>query len=276
MRHFYRTLALLFCATICWGYLSAPRYEQVVILFTNDTHSQVMPEESGRGGYAHRMGLIAEERKAHPDLLLLDAGDFSQGTPYFNYFHGRVEIDAMNQMGYHAATLGNHEFDNGLDTLAMILRMAQFPVVCANYDVRNTPLEGLVQPYTIVERKGCKIGIFGIGVAPDELIAARNFEPVRYLEPYTCAQQTVDILREQEHCDLVICLSHQGTYSDKGNCNDRDMIACTSGIDIVIGGHTHQLYQQLQLPNKNGQPVEVAQMGKAGRFVGKTIIDLAR
>lgn len=113
----------------------------LTILHTNDTHSQVEPKANGLGGYARRMGLIAEERKNDPALLLVDAGDFCQGTPYFNFFHGRVEIDALNRMGYDAATLGNHEFDNGLDTLAAVLRLAQFPIVCANYEVAGTPLE---------------------------------------------------------------------------------------------------------------------------------------
>ena len=144
---------------------------KLTILHTNDTHSRILPDKkTGRGGYARRMGLINKERALDPDMILLDAGDFSQGTPYFNYFNGRVEMDAMNWMKYDAATLGNHEFDNGLDTLAMVLKRAHFPIVCANYDFTGTPLEGLTQPYVILERKGVKVGVFGLGCYPYSVI----------------------------------------------------------------------------------------------------------
>jgi 5'-nucleotidase len=149
-------------------------------LHTNDTHSQVEPLEEGKrdakfAGYARRMGLIDKMRKDDPQLLLFDAGDFSQGTPYFNFYHGRIEVDAMNRMGYDAITLGNHEFDYGVDTLAVVLKDAQFDVVCANYDVTNSPLENIVKPYTIIKRSNMRIGVFGIGVNPQSLIAERNF-----------------------------------------------------------------------------------------------------
>lgn len=251
-----------------------PQIDHLTILHTNDTHSQILPNGKGLGGYARRMGVIKEERAKDPNLLLLDAGDFSQGTPYFNFFHGRVEIDALNRMGYDAGTLGNHEFDNGLDTLAMILKMAKHPIVCANYDVTGTPLEGLVKPYTIIRRAGVKIGIFGIGVYPFTTIAEKNFGTIQYLEPYPIAQQMADTLRAQG-CDVVICLSHQGTFAiTPGDYNDADMCEATHGIDVIIGGHTHKIFTDERRVNNEGKEVLLAQAGKSGIMLGKITLAL--
>lgn len=256
--------------------------QTITILHTNDTHSQVEPIEQGKsnancGGYARRMGLIERERQADPDLILLDVGDFSQGTPYFNFYHGRIEIDALNRMGYDAGTLGNHEFDNGLDTLAEVLRMAQFPIVCANYDVQGTPLEGLVVPYTILHKKGLRIGVFGIGVNPNSLIAMKNFSPVRYLDPLSSAQKTATILRHDKHCDVVICLSHQGTnYVADGQLSDVELAAATRDIDVIIGGHTHKVVENLHIANLDGDSVLLAQTGKSGARIGKITLKVNR
>ena len=248
--------------------------EHLTILHTNDTHSQVEPKDNGQGGYARRMGLIRQEREKDPNLLLVDAGDFSQGTPYFNLYRGRVEIDAMNYIGYDAATLGNHEFDNGLDSLAMVLKLAQFHVVCANYDFTGTPLEGLVQPFTIVQKGNLKVGIFGLGCQPKGIISDKNFEPAQYLEPYPVAQAMADTLRAQG-CDVVVCLSHMGTYGKaKSDVCDAAMVASTRGIDVVIGGHTHKFYDRLRVANLDGDSIPVCQMGKSGVYLGKIVLDL--
>ena len=232
------------------------------------------PKDNGQGGYARRMGLIRQEREKDPNLLLVDAGDFSQGTPYFNLYRGRVEIDAMNYIGYDAATLGNHEFDNGLDSLAMVLKQAQFPVVCANYDFTGTPLEGLVQPFTIVQKGNLKVGIFGLGCQPKGIISDKNFEPAQYLEPYPVAQAMADTLRAQG-CDVVVCLSHMGTYGKaKSDVCDAAMVASTRGIDVVIGGHTHKFYDRLRVANLDGDSIPVCQMGKSGVYLGKIVLDL--
>lgn len=253
-----------------------PAADHLTILHTNDTHSQVLPRAKGDGGYARRMGLIESYRQQDPDLILLDAGDFCQGTPYFNYFHGRVEIEALNRMGYDAVTLGNHEFDNGLDTLAAVLRLAKFPVVCANYDVTGTPLEGIVKPYTIIRRAGLRIGVFGIGVNPFSLIAESNFAPIRYLEPYPVAQEMADLLRSKG-CDVVVCLSHQGTYAkSEGAYNDADMCAATRGIDVIIGGHTHELYPAERVKNADGVDIPLVQMSKAGSNLGRIVLSLSQ
>ena len=147
MRHFF-----FYCVVAVVAIACTPQ-DHLTILHTNDTHSQVEPKTNDQGGYARRMGLIRQERALDRNLLLVDAGDFCQGTPYFNFYHGRVELQAMNRMGYEASTLGNHEFDNGLDTLAAVLKTAKFPIVCANYDFTGTALEDIIKPYTIV-RKG--------------------------------------------------------------------------------------------------------------------------
>lgn len=269
MKYILSLASILFLLSAC-----QPQADHLTILHTNDTHSQILPNGKGLGGYARRMGVIRSEREKDPNLLLLDAGDFSQGTAYFNFFHGRVEIDALNRMRYDAGTLGNHEFDNGIDTLAMILKLAKYPIVCANYDVTNTVLEGLVKPYTIIRRAGLKIGIFGIGVYPFTTIAEKNFGAIRYLEPYPVAQQMADTLRAQG-CDVVICLSHQGTYAENpGDYNDADMCEATHGIDVIIGGHTHKIYLDERHLNSEGKEVILAQMGKSGAMLGKITLAL--
>ena len=249
-----------------------PKADHLTILHTNDTHSQVEPKANGQGGYARRMGLIKQERQADENLLLVDAGDFCQGTPYFNFYHGRVEIDAMNRMGYDAATLGNHEFDNGLDTLAAVLETAQFPIVCANYDFAGTAMEGKAKPYVIVHKGGLKIGITGLGCDPKGLISDRNFLPAKYLDPYISAQRVADELRLKK-CDIVVCLSHLGTYGKaEGDVSDVQLVKSTRGIDVVIGGHTHKLYDQLRVANLDGDSIPVCQMGKSGVYLGKIVL----
>ena len=246
----------------------------VTILHTNDTHSQIEPLEPGKrdadcGGYARRMGLISQERAKDPNLLLFEAGDFSQGTPYFNFYHGRIEVDAMNRMGYDAVVLGNHEFDYGVDTLAAVLKNAQFAVVCANYDVTNSPLENIVKPYTILRRENLRIGVFGISIDPQGLISEKNFQPLQYLDPVESAQQTANLLKEQKDCDLVVCLSHRGTHQ-----GDVELAKATRNIDIIIGGHTHKIVENMYVENIDGDSVLLSQMGKSGARIGKISVEM--
>ena len=276
MRHITYVIACV-CAMVLWA-CEKPA-TTLTILHTNDTHSQVEPtnphaqKNADRGGYARRMGLIAQERKADPNLLLLDAGDFSQGTPYFNFYRGRVEIDAMNRMGYDAGTLGNHEFDNGLDTLAMVIKMAKFPIVCANYDCTGTPLEGLVKPYVVIRRAGLRIGVLGVGVSPEKLIAARNFGGIRYLDPLPVINETAELLRNEEHCDVVICLSHLGTDNSNG-VSDEVLVTQMRNVDVVIGGHTHHIFNGERVTDADGHEVVLCQAGKSGLQVGKIVLQL--
>lgn len=251
----------------------APKADTLVILHTNDTHSQVEPIAPGKrdgnhAGYARRLGIIQQEREKNPNLILVDAGDFSQGTPYFNFYHGRVEIDAMNRMGYDAVTLGNHEFDNGVDTLAQVLKDAQFAVVSANYDVQGTPLEGLVHPYTVFTRAGIRVGILGVGVNPHGLVSEKNFAPVQYLEPFSAAQKAATELKMKHHCDVIICLSHLGTHVDE------ELAKQSKYIDVIVGGHTHKIVTNHYVENSEGNNVLLTQMGKSGARVGKIMLKM--
>lgn len=257
----------------------SPQSNTITILHTNDTHSQVEPIPAGKrdgnhAGYARRMGMITQERELDPNLILVDAGDFSQGTPYFNLFHGRVEVEAMNQMGYDAITLGNHEFDNGIDTLAAVLQNAHFAVVNANYDVKGTALEGIVKPYVILRRAGMKIGILGLGVDPKGLVSIKNFEPIKYLDPIPVAQEIAEKLKLQHHCDLIICLSHLGTYENAYKPSDTQLAKSTRYIDVIIGGHTHKTVTNHYVQNMDGDSVLLAQMGKSGAKMGKITLKM--
>lgn len=271
MRNYTLYIVLCFFALLS----ACTPQDHLTILHTNDTHSQIEPKSNGQCGYARRMGMIAQERKADKNLLLVDAGDFCQGTPYFNIYRGRVEIDAMNRMRYDAITLGNHEFDNGLDTLAEVLKGAQFPVVCANYDFTGTAMEGMTRPFVIVRKGQLKVGIFGLGCDPKGLIADKNFLPAQFLAPYPIAQQMADTLRQQG-CDVVVCLSHMGTYGKaKEDICDVEMVKNTRGIDVVIGGHTHKLYDHLRVANLDGDSVPLCQMSKGGAYLGKIMLLLS-
>ena len=198
--------------------VSAKGKKQLVILHTNDTHSTVMPlnenldnkDLAGRGGFLRRVNMVKEQRQQHPNLLLIDSGDFSQGSGYYTLFKGEVEVGLMNEMGYDAATIGNHEFDFGLDNMAKLFRMANFPIVCSNYDCTGTVLEGLVKPYITIKRDGVKIGFFALAPQMKGLVFDGNCEGIVYLDPAETAQKYIDILRKQEKCDVVICISHLG------------------------------------------------------------------
>lgn len=261
----------------------AKKHKQLVILHTNDTHSTIMPlnpnldnkELAGRGGFLRRVNLIKEERSQHPNLLLFDSGDFSQGSGYYTLFKGEVEIGLMNQMGYDAATIGNHEFDFGMENMAKLFRMATFPIVCSNYDCTGTILEGLVKPYITLKREGVKIGVFALAPPMKGLVFDGNCEGITYLDPAETAQKYIDILRKQEKCDLVICISHLGwavsVYPDE------KFLSLTEGCDLVLGGHTHTYMPTLEYaPDKNGKLIPVDQNGKHGAFVGKLILNLEK
>lgn len=251
--------------------------KEITILHTNDSHSCVLPLSShlsdtlvaGRGGYLRRVCMIKAERAKDPKLLLLDSGDFSQGSPFYTLYKGDVEVGLMNMMGYDACTIGNHEFDFGLENMARLFRMCRFPIVCANYDFTGTPVEGLVKPYTIIKRNGIKIGIFGISPQLEGLVAANNYEGVEYLDPIETAKKMVNVLKKEKKCDLVICLSHMGW--DMGEyVGDEKVIAETSGIDIVLGGHSHSYFENLKYVNNlDGKAIPVDQNGKHAIFVGK-------
>ena len=186
------------------------------VLHTNDTHSCIMPLNpnladtavAGRGGFLRRVAMIKEERAKNPDLLLIDSGDFSQGSPFYTMFKGDVEIGLMNLMGYDAVTIGNHEFDFGLENMARIFKMAKFPVVCANYDFTGTCVEGLVKPYVIIKRNGLKIGLFGLSPQLEGLVDLSKCKGVTYLDPVEVGNRVAAELKHDKKCDVVICVSH--------------------------------------------------------------------
>ena len=263
--------------------VDAKKQKQLVVLHTNDTHSCILPLKealedtmiAGRGGYLRRIAMIKEERQKAPDLLLFDSGDFSQGSSYYTMFKGDVEIELMNQMGYDAATIGNHEFDFGVDNMARIFRKAKFPIVCSNYDFTGSDLQGVVKPYITLKRKGIKIGVFAICPKMKGLVPQKNYEPLKYLDPAETARRYIDLLRQQEKCDLVICLSHMGwkesTYPDE------QLIRQIEDCDLVLGGHTHTYMPTLEYtPDRTGKLIPVDQNGKHGAFVGKLILNLEK
>lgn len=251
--------------------------KQLVILHTNDTHSAIMPvgkyesnaDVSCRGGFVRRAAVINEERKRNPELLLFDSGDFSQGSTYYTLFKGQVEIGLMNIMGYDAATLGNHEFDFGLENMAKVAKAAKFPIVCSNCDFTGTCVEGLIKPYTVIERGGLKIGVMGLAPVVDGLVMKENIEGVKYIDAVEAANKTAKLLKDELDCDVVICLSHLG-WSLAPSMDDQQLIAQTHGIDIVLGGHSHTFFTELErVDNLDGKPVPVNQNGNLGAFVGR-------
>lgn len=260
------TAALLLCCC-------TQRSERIVILHTNDTHSHIEAEAGGRGGVLNRVSLIEQIRDSAgvENTLLLDCGDFSQGSLYYHTYKGELEIELMNVMGYDAGTIGNHEFDMGLENLAHIIGKARFPIVCANYDFTGTPCEGLVKPYVTIERGGHKIGVFGLSPDPDGLVSKENYRGVGYENPVEAARRCVAALRA-DGCDVVVCLSHLG-WKIPTECNDERLAAETSGIDIILGGHSHDHFDApLRYVTADGGEVVMQQTGKYGRFLGKMVV----
>ena len=264
------SISLLF-----FSLLDTQAQTKIQILHTSDTHSCVeplsksYPEEAkaDKGGYLRREVLVSDLRKQNPNTLLLDCGDFSQGSPYYNLFKGDVEVKLMNAMHYDACTIGNHEFDFGLENMARLFKLAEFPIVCCNYDFTGTPVEGLVKPYVVKECGGLRIGIFGVSPKMEGLVAKVNYGETKFLDPVEAAQPVVDKLRNEEKCDLVICLSHLG-YGTTAEY-DPAFIAATTGIDVVLGGHSHTFNElPVFLPNKEGRQVPLDHQGKSGLFVG--------
>lgn len=280
----YAFWAVLFCLALvqqAGAQVPQDTIVRLLMLHTNDTHSCVMPINrnfadtalADKGGYLRREAFVEQMRRSDKDLLLFDSGDFSQGSAYYSMFHGEVEVQLMNQMHYDAATIGNHEFDFGLDNMKRIFEMAEFPIVCANYDFSATVLKDLVKPYVILNRKGLKIGVFGLSPQLDGLVAKSAYGDVKYEDPVKVANKVASYLKLEEHCDLVVCLSHLGWGINK--VNDEVLINNTRYIDAVLGGHSHTYFTEpKEVPNADGQPVICNQMGKSGRFVGFIEVDM--
>ncbi|BAO55876.1 bifunctional metallophosphatase/5'-nucleotidase [Nonlabens marinus] len=249
-------------------------YKKITILHTNDTHSHIEPinggRDDGKGGVARRAALIKKVRNENPNTILLDCGDIFQGTPYFNFYGGELEIKLMSMMGYDAATIGNHDFDAGIDGLYKQLPHANFDFVISNYDFSNTIMEGQTKPYKVMVKDGVRIGLFGLGIQLEGLVAPKMYKETEYLDPLMIAQDMVIALREKEQCDIVICMSHLGYKYGSDKISDIALAQQTSGIDLIIGGHTHTFLEQPDLvTNATGEIVMVNQVGCYGINVGR-------
>lgn len=248
----------------------------LVILHTNDTHSHLEPFPMnhrtfpGMGGIAARKKLIDEIRKEGHPTLLFDCGDIFQGTPYFNFFLGEPEIKAMNMMGYQAATIGNHEFDGGLDNMYKQFKKANFPLIISNYDTSQTILHEITQKHKVFVNNGIRIGVLGLGVELEGLVLQELCEGVIYQDPLQAANEVADFLKEKEKCDLVIALSHLGYQYNSNKICDIDIAEKTNNIDIILGGHTHTFMDKPDIRyNLSGQEVIIHQVGWAGVNLGR-------
>ena len=283
----YRRSFIKYAGAIGGGYLALrntplwamPHGEDemvITILHTNDVHSRIEAfpmdgsKNAGMGGAAARASLIESIRKENPNVLLLDAGDMWQGTPYFNFFDGEVEYKVMNQMKYDAATLGNHDFDIGIEGLAKQLPTAQFSILNANYDFSDTPLKGKIEPYKIFNKGEVKIGVFGIGIELKGLVSENNYGQIKYNDPIKVANDTAALLKKDLGCHLVICLSHLGFKYQSDKVSDEILATSTSNIDLILGGHTHTFFEKPEeYSNSEGKTVLVNQVGWAGIMLGR-------
>lgn len=254
----------------------ATQPKKITVLHTSDTHSCILPlsEElsdtmiAGRGGFLRRIDMLKQERRKDKHLLLFDCGDFSQGSSYYTMFQGDVEVGLMNRMRYDAVTIGNHEFDFGVENMVRLFKKADFPVVCSNYDFADTELKNIVKPYLVLKRKGVKIGVFALCPPLNGLVSKKNYGPITFLDPIEVTEKMVHLLRVEKKCDVVICLSHLGW--ELSECSDNLLIQNTSGIDLVLGGHSHTYMDEIKYEiDKAGHQIPVDHEGKNGVFVGK-------
>lgn len=257
---------------------TSEKTKKITILHTNDVHSHIDPfgphdgRNANKGGVARRAGLIDAFKKENPNTLLLDAGDIFQGTPYFNYYGGELEFKLMSKLQYDAATIGNHDFDNGIDGLYAQLPHAQFEFLSANYDFSNTIMDTHTKPYKVFIKNGIKIGVFGLGIELNGLVDPAMFKETKYLDPIEISQDMVRVLKTEKQCDLIICLSHLGYHysNEPKKVSDLKLAEATSGIDLIIGGHTHTfLPKPTIVKNKDGQNILVNQVGCYGLYLGK-------
>ncbi len=285
-RRFLKTIGIAGAASLAGIPAFALRdagISRITILHTNDTHSRLDPypdddpDYPGMGGYARRARLISKERTIDPNLIVLDAGDVFQGTPYFNMYGGKPELKLMSKMGYDAVAFGNHEFDNGLDGFLEVLPYADFPFLAANYDFSDTILAGKVKDYCILERNGLKIGIYGLGIELEGLVSRNLYEGTVYHDPVRVARETEEKLKEEYKCDLIICVSHLGYKYEDDKVSDVEVARATSLTNIIIGGHTHTLLDPpARIRNREGMDVAIGQAGYGGAYVGRMEVFLDR
>jgi 5'-nucleotidase len=239
-------------------------------------HSQIEPfpvnhdRFPNRGGFARRANIFDGVRSVNPNTLIFDAGDIFQGTPYFNFFQGELELKLMKEMGYNAATIGNHEFDAGLDTLKKNILKTNFQFIISNYDFINTELDGITTPYKIYRKEGVKIGVFGLGIELRGLVNPDLYKETKYYDPVEMSNEMVKILKNEKKCDLIICVSHLGHEYNSDKISDVKLAKLTNDIDLIIGGHTHTfLKEPLIIKNKNNDNVIINQVGSSGVYLGR-------
>ena len=252
--------------------------KKITILHTNDVHSHIDPFPSNDplnpngGGVIARAKIINKFRKENPNTLMFDAGDIFQGTPYFNFFGGEIELKLMSKLGYNASTLGNHEFDNGIKKLSESLKYANFSFINSNYNLKNTPLENKVKKYEIYNIDEIKVGVFGLGIALNGLVEKNLYNGLEYLDPIEITNDITYELKKDHKCDIVICLSHLGFKYDQRKEEMCDLILAkkTKNIDLIIGGHTHTFMKKpVEVTNLVGEKVLINQVGCFGINIGK-------
>ncbi|MEA3494539.1 MAG: metallophosphatase [Bacteroidota bacterium] len=250
--------------------------KKITILSTNDTHSRIEPfpmdgsRNQGLAGCARRATLIKKIRKEEKNVLLFDAGDIIQGTPYFNYFNGELEFKLMSEMKYDGAVIGNHEFDAGLNTLAKNIKNSSFPFIISNYDVSETPLKNLTINNKVFEMDGIKIGVFGLGIELQGLVSESLYKNIKYLDPTKVAIEQENILKNEKKCDLIICISHLGFDYESNKINDIKIAQKTNYINYIISGHTHTFMKKPEIiENAEGAECQIFQQGFAGIYLGR-------
>ena len=253
---------------------SKERTTELTILHTNDTHSHIFPINNGKykgfGGMAQRAQLIKDIRKDNRNVLLLDAGDIFQGTPYFNFFGGEIEYKLMSRMKYDAVTLGNHDFDNGIEGLNKQLKHASFDFINSNYDFNNTVLKNKIKKYRVFVKDNIRIGVFGLGIELEGLVPEKLYDGIVYKDPIRNANYYSSLLKDKEKCNLVVCLSHLGLKYDTNKISDIEIAKKTKNIDVIIGGHTHTFLEKpILIKNKVNKDVLINQVGWAGINLGR-------
>ena len=249
---------------------------RLTVMHTNDMHCHIDPfpadnaEYPGQGGLLRIASVVDKVRHENPNLLLLDAGDMFQGTPYFNYFKGNLIVEIMSKMGYDAGTIGNHEFDNGLGDILSAIKKANFPLISSNYDFSETILSGFVKDYLVVKKGDIKIGIYGLGIELEGLVGTLNYGKTRYLDPLKTALNMESMLKNDHKCDMVIALSHLGLSYEHDKVSDKTLAPQTKCTDLFIGGHTHSFIEKpIVAKNAMGKPVLINQAGWAALEIGK-------
>ena len=249
---------------------------KLTILHSNDIHSHIDkypdndPKYPGLGGAARKAAAIKKIRESEEHVLLFDAGDMLQGSPYYNLYKGEVEFKVMSDMGYDGVTIGNHEFDNGLEQLSEQMVHAKFPFISSNYDFTGTPLEGKTLRYKIYEKGGIKIGVFGLGIELDGLVNSKMYGNTKFNDPMATAAEMSYLLKKRKKCDMVICLSHLGYRYDSKKISDHVIAIKSKNIDLIIGGHTHTyLDKPIRYKNSDGKEVLVCQAGCYGIRIGR-------